>query len=370
MKYINKRQNPIDNLPPEEIENSLKAVNDYFSESWLCIKKGSHILQKLWNRRDALSTVELFTFGRAILQLQKIDHAWLNSQIKLVKAKDVNNQRGAIFEIIAISYLCTKQLATPAPMNQKGYDVDVNISGSEIYRISIKNYSQSSHERIFHQRMDTARKKYLSTSRTGGNFNFQLYISALKWPSENDWQLLYAALAKLSITFQGIRIVQQIENSWSIIINQLSPEPYENIDNRRLSYTFIGIAPYHQNEQQNFISKLDSAVYNLEKHVESALKIYPFVFIRLPPNASADTMYSWVLEYLKNVTDHRVCIFCGRHEPQHAMVYSTVRRAPLHGATNVSHPRPGDYPRRSRHHPQPRGRPLEQGPLRHIPSAL
>src|SRR5262249_16431332 len=153
-------------------------------------------LQKLWNRRDALSTNELFTFGSALIASDKLDPTWLKHQVKLVRSKDENNQRGAAFEILAVGYMSSKQAGIPAPVNQRGYDVDVKTEGSSVYRISLKCYSQSAHEKQFRKKAELARNKFIK-SVTSSTKNAQIYVEALKFPSEGDWQLLYTYLTKL-----------------------------------------------------------------------------------------------------------------------------------------------------------------------------
>ena len=56
---------------------------------------------------------------------------------------------------------------------------------------------------------------------------------------------------------------------------------------------FIGVVPFHTNEQKNFNSKLESAIANLEKHVQPNENICPVLLLKLPPSASVSTMQKW-----------------------------------------------------------------------------
>ncbi|HCQ7112203.1 TPA: hypothetical protein OL713_004626 [Enterobacter hormaechei] len=52
----------------EEVINAIQAVEDLFSLAWLSKQEG-HRLQKLWARRDVLSTSELYSLGKSIINL-------------------------------------------------------------------------------------------------------------------------------------------------------------------------------------------------------------------------------------------------------------------------------------------------------------
>lgn len=296
MTYFKNRQNPLRELPIEELETALKAVCDCFDEEWLQNEKGAHRLQRLWTRRDALATNELFTFGLALTRLGKIDSKWLDHQIKLIKGRDENNQNGAIFEIIAANYFCQNgQVVVPANINQKGYDIDVDIANSVQWRVSLKAYAESIHEKLFRKKMEVIRQKIVSLL-ISKRLNVQVFIAASTYPTESNWQKLISSLHNLISHYNGNSFTT-IVDTWSIAILPLLPSGGETLAKSHISHTVIGVAPYHQNEQDNFLSKLDSAVSNLARHVTSQSGRHAFIFLRLPPTASAVTLKGWVDDY-------------------------------------------------------------------------
>lgn len=296
MKYFEKRQNPLENCPIEEIERVFAKVAEHFDHDWLRLESGDHILQKLWLRRDALSTNEIFTFGAALIAAEQASKAWLKKQVKLVKGKDKNNQKGAIFEILAVGYTASRQSVSPAIANQPGYDLDLETHKSTKYRVSLKCYSESSHEKLFRKRAIIAREKFVASLKLSG-INASVYIEAAKYPAESDWQNLYVALKELASNFDGSKKIYEIEKRWLIGLMPLLSDNGEAFAGKTVSHTFVCASPYHKNEQHNFISKLGSALANLEKHVDAHTQCLPVILMRLPATASASTLTKWSNEY-------------------------------------------------------------------------
>lgn len=255
----------------------------------------------LWNRRDALATNELFTFGRSLIAAEKASANWLKSQIKLVRGKDENNQRGAIFEILAVGYLESHQTVRPASANQPGYDLDVENSKGALYRVSLKRYSQSKHERLFRKKSQVAESKFLDALNIS-RANALLYIEANDYPNESDWQNLYAEIYKITSEFRGSKTIVEIGGRWLVGLQPLTPEREEKFDDNEVSYSFVCVSPYHKNEQKNFNSKLESAVHNLDCHVSRDSSRQPIIVILLPVSASAHVLAHWVNEYFNSIS--------------------------------------------------------------------
>lgn len=297
MSYLEKRQNPLSDTATEEIETALSRIEHFFGNPWLSNENGTNPLQKLWNRRDALSTNELFTFGKSLIAAEHASEDWLKGQVKLVRGKDENNQKGAVFEILAVGYASAKQSVTPAPANQPGYDVDIETPSGAIYRTSLKRYSQSSHERLFQKKSALAEAKFLDGLNVS-RLNASMYIEAREYLGESDWQKLYQAVYRMGVSFTGAKIVEEINKKWLVGLLPLIPEQKEQYSKRHTSYSFICASAYHQNEQNNFLSKLESAVYNLERHVKPSHAQTPIIIMLLPVTASASSLKSWAQDYL------------------------------------------------------------------------
>lgn len=298
MSFIKNRQNPLTDTPTEEIESAFKSICDYFGVTWLECTDGLHRLQSLWSRRDSISTIELFTFGVALKKISSIDSKWLNHQVKVIKKNDQNNQNGAIFEILAAShFLVDGQQILPSPINQKGYDLDLVLAHNLRWRVSIKSYSKSTHENLFIRKMEIVRQK-LITIMKNNVAHIQFFVSAKTYPSESNWQKLIASLRDFLINYKGIKLSKEIDNFWTLTAIPLNPDKEESFARNYFSYTLIGIAPYHRNEQNNFVSKLEAAVSNLSKHIKTGDDYHAFTLIRLPSTASVVTLKNWVNTYL------------------------------------------------------------------------
>jgi hypothetical protein len=299
MSYIEKRQNSLTHCPIEDVEQAFAKIAQYFGDVWLKTKSGSHVLQLLWNRRDALSTNELFTFGRSLIAAESASVDWLKGQIKLVRGKDENNQRGAIFELLTVGYTAYRQTVIPAPMSQPGYDIDIETKDGTLYRASLKRYSQSTHEKNFRKKSEVAEAKFLSGLKESRH-NAVLYIEAKEYPSESDWQRLYSAIYQLSSDFRGYKTITEVNGKWLTGLLPLVPEQNEEFVTTNISYSFVCASPYHKNEQMNFFSKLETAIFNLEHHVTSISNQVPIIIMQLPVTAPAPTLTSWAKEYLSD----------------------------------------------------------------------
>ncbi len=251
----------------------------------------------MWNRRDALSTNELFTFGKSLIAAENASTDWLRAQIKHVCGKDENNQKGAVFEILVVGYTASQQLVTPAPANQPGYDIDIETENGNRYRASLKRYSQSSHEKLFRTKAALAEEKFLD-GLNKSRHNAQIYIESKEYPDESDWQKLYQELYQLASSFRGTKQSIEIKDTWVVYLLPLVPEKNEKFSETHISYSFICTSPYHRNEQNNLISKLELAVSNLDGHVKRNLERVPIIIMQLPITASALTLTSWTKEYL------------------------------------------------------------------------
>ncbi|WP_231368600.1 hypothetical protein [Mariprofundus ferrooxydans] len=296
---MSNRQNPLTDIQLEEVEEAFDRIVKHFTAPWLTQQSGNHMLQTLWNRRDALATNELFAFGKSLIASERISESWLRNQLKLIRGKDENNQRGAIFEILALGYLSSRQVVFPAAANHPGYDLDIKTKQGADYQISLKRYSQSTHEKLFRKKSAHAEKVLLDglkkTCRNG-----MLYVEAKEHPSESDWQKLYSELNLLTSSFDGSKRIEEISGKWLIGLMPLIPQSNEQYSTGHISYSFTCSSPYHKNEQDNFTSKLEAAVSNLERHINKGSEQIPLIIIQLPLSASAITLTQWAQEYLNS----------------------------------------------------------------------
>lgn len=148
LKYFNNRATPFIGMDNSKLEAALLEIENYFGKNWLN-KNKNHPLVELWKRNDFLSTNELYALGYSIGIIKHVDEKWLKQQINLIKVGDVNNRKGAFFEITGLALLAYKNKILFSIENQPGYDATLMFKNERIFRISMKNYGLSVHNKDF-----------------------------------------------------------------------------------------------------------------------------------------------------------------------------------------------------------------------------
>ncbi|MES2431698.1 MAG: hypothetical protein V4556_12230 [Bacteroidota bacterium] len=298
MEYFENRQNGT-KAPPEEMEEIFKCIADYLSHKWLKSNR-SHPLQQLWNRKDALSTNELYFFGSCLKSLAEKDPKWVKEQITHIKSDHPNNRQGAFFEINALGILSThSQDIKPAKGNTPGFDGTLTLDLGKTMRISIKNYGDSAHYREFNSYASKFEKKLVEVLKEKNITSIQIIIDAINgYPTQANWKKLEEALPEvLDNVEEGKAKMFSVDNFWAFMYGDLKDD-YQDCHPAYNSYTLLIASPYHKNEEKNLLDKLDDACANLSKHsnTEDENKINT-VFIHLPESASIMRCKEWVENY-------------------------------------------------------------------------
>ncbi|MBF0181915.1 MAG: hypothetical protein HQM03_18005 [Magnetococcales bacterium] len=303
LPYILGRQNPIGQPFSEiDVNSALEAISANFKEAWLK-KDEHHPLQILWKRKDALSTIELFTLGRAILLLSEIDPRWVKYQVDLSRGNDANNRRGALFELLSACFLSTNsQKVVPARINQKGFDVTVRLHTGNTFNLSIKNHGYSYHHEEFRRRSRTFEIKLREGMKPRKFYWLQVFIEFNNgYPNPGDWANLERYFPSFLDEYKG-DVAHSRCGEWSISLSDRK-SPGDLFHTRYNSYTFVVTSSFHKNENQNLISKLDQASNNLEKHgPHETQDSINMVYFRVPQDVSLENCISWGKQY-----------FCEKH---------------------------------------------------------
>ena len=238
---------------PEKIVNSIQAVSDLFSDTWLN-EDGGHRLQILWARRDYLSTTELYCFGEAILKLSQDNRKWLESTAKEIK-KDAASSHGLITEIITIGALSTDDgVIKPCPSSNPVYDYEISFDTGYKHKISVKNFDISIHEKAFREKCEIIRKtfkKFLSRTHSSGKLFIILEHDILTDELLNN--------ICLNIAFKIDRYgLYSVENGrYSIAYHHISEFDAEQL--HAGSDLVQVMAKQHFNENRNITDKIDKA---------------------------------------------------------------------------------------------------------------
>lgn len=318
-----KRRNSI-GFSDNELESYLKVLTDSFGLKWL-EEKSNHPLQLLWNRNDELSTNELISLAYAIKELSQIDSAWTKKQLQIIKGKDKNNCKGAIFEIIGLNMMHnqTEHPIKPAKVNQAGYDGLITRSDNTETRVSIKNYGISSSQKAFEKKAKSVETKILTLLKKYKYPPVQILLDFPdKYPDERDWKMLEERLDDI---FKNQRNQEEPftalveprnpalelsrENNRHIFIIIIYPFkfPKEEFHENFQSYTLMISAKYHENEHLNLFSKMNDACSNLLKHsANESETVTNTLLLHLPETISLDECVTWLDDYFEEFPEKQI----------------------------------------------------------------
>ncbi|MDR0807127.1 MAG: hypothetical protein LBN41_10370 [Enterobacteriaceae bacterium] len=243
----------INSSTSEEVINSIQAVEDLFSLTWLSKQEG-HRLQMLWARRDVLSTSELYSLGKSIIKLSINNKKWLDATAKEIK-KDADSSHGLITEMIIIGSLSTALgVITPCPKSFKIYDYTVDFETGFRHKVSIKNYDITKHEKEFNKRSEIIRctfKNYLKARGLSGRLTVLLEHETLT--DELTREICFFITFKM----KDYNFYPFSNGSGGIGFHEI-----DEFDKKTLvspSDTILIIAKHHFNEQRNIIDKINEA---------------------------------------------------------------------------------------------------------------
>ncbi|MEK5358197.1 hypothetical protein [Paenibacillus sp. FSL L8-0709] len=297
-------------IPQQLIEEALVEIDRVFTTTWLTAPTQDHRLRKLWQRKDVLSTIELYSFGHALTVMNKINAQWVKGQVKIIKDKDDNNRRGAFFEIIGLSQLAdsTSYKVIPAPHSQAGFDATIQFSGLPETRLSLKSYGRSIHDRKFEEYGTQLESTLLSLMKKVGLHYAEFIIIYMrdKSPQAEDWEYLQSEMPHLIRRFKrannrknGAHFIPLVISfqGWEIRIRQSSR--INTVDPRMISYSLLVFAPHHFNECRNLYNKLDAAQANFTKHVKDN-STTNIIFIHVPLTISVNQCEKWTQQYFED----------------------------------------------------------------------
>jgi hypothetical protein len=305
MKYINKRQNPITHISEELLDKLFCLLAEKYSEEWLFAKRG-HPLQILWNRKDWISTTELFLLAASICNLERIDPSWTNDQIKNTKQGNENTRKGAFFELISLEGMFNSKLSVkPAIRNQAGYDGVLKFKNNGEIILSIKNYNLSYHHRSFLERCRIFENTFTNILKSKNVRNVLALIGIPKnYPSEADWKNLENCIDPVLSKYNGALLPIIANDSWTIFLKEMKDDEQSFDDKYNHSYTLIITSPYHKNEHKNIYSKLHLACHNLIKaRIAENDKRLNCILIHVPITVSVKKCLQWTKDYFQDYPD-------------------------------------------------------------------
>ncbi|XDD41666.1 hypothetical protein AB3N58_10120 [Leptospira sp. WS60.C2] len=298
LKMISRNAQPPNNkLTKEQIENFHLIIEEFFGIEWLNCGIDNPITN-LWKRKDFLASMELYYLSQAINSF-KDQPVWLNETIKSIKDKDTNNQKGALFELIGLSYF--KQAGmdiTPLGNSSPGIDAEIKTRNENVIGISSKNYGLSSHYNEITRKIDSIYNLFINKL----NLNLQaklIIITESEYPNKHQFNRLEQLVESIIKKFNGRDSETLIEDNWKLILTKLND--LDKIATDHKSHCLIFLTPFHQNEHKNLTDKIDKAFENIVRlGKQETDKRKNILFIHLPITAPVRYIRKLVKEYFKN----------------------------------------------------------------------
>jgi hypothetical protein len=302
-------------ITDDELIDHLRIIASAFTEDWL-VAKGGNPIQKLWQREDVTSTIELYTLANSIQKLATINQKWTKEQIKLAKSKDLNSVRGALFELLTLNILdAPGHPVVPAKMNQAGFDGVLTSAQGQELRVSIKNYGSSTYQHKFEHKAKEFEKTILALLKRYRYPPCQIILDfPSAYPGDREWNFLYESLNEwfnqhaldpmpFLAAAEPIDPTKPTRDENVRVLYSLTIAPFKgpHLAPFHLSYqshTFLALASYHQNEYKNLYSKLEDACANLVKHSATETPDRAnALFIHLPDTVTIQQGMAWVNQY-------------------------------------------------------------------------
>jgi hypothetical protein len=262
-------------------EKPLALVGDLFGEEWLSTN-GGHRLQKLWARKDMLSSTELFALGRAIEKLTPDHSLWLKRV-----ANDIINQpknaHGYLAEIMVCASLSAPDgTVLPASKGNKGFDLTLTMPSQFKYHVSIKNHDISEHEGVFREKCATLKAVFDKKMK-------ELRVHrALRVVSDQfiEPTVLDALVTWVSKKMKAPGSYKCQGGTVKVFFSELQSTNERPLARNFFSSDLMVVSGFHRNELANQKSRILKAAANLKKHVSPSPNSCRFVWMRV--HSSAD----------------------------------------------------------------------------------
>ncbi len=277
----------------------VKKMINLFDEEWI-ISNQEHVLHKLIKRQDIIAEMELDSFAASVRKLRKISPQWLNNQIKIIKQNDINNQKGAMFEILGLGSLIGSENyeIIPASMGNPGYDGIVQFRDGSKINLSMKNFGISRFQKDYYDELKKIRNILVDEMNIQSKNGIQCEIIFNEYPSFSMYNRISDIIKGLVSRYNEEVIEESVDNQVLIRLRKL---PYK-FSIKEKSYLIFALSPEHKNEFANLRDKLEEACVNLSKNDKGKDEING-IWIHLHENANIKKCQ----EYVQNYIGNKVC---------------------------------------------------------------
>lgn len=271
-----------------EKEICRNEVCDFFGEEWLDTD-GENPVQVAWKRKDNFARTEIVVLGKC-LNILKGDHQkWVLDNIPTIKSKELNNARGAIFEVLLAGYQKMVEIehnsfeVIPARQHQQGYDVSLKFEDGFVENVSIKWLASSHHNDVFQGKMKALELRIKEVIKKYPHYGFNICILLAKYPSSaQEWAKVENKTISLFKELNPFNALY-VDDFVNIKVNLMTHHRHMKLYQGMQSYSFMAASPYHKNEEDNIFSKIQKAAYTTnKKSPKSSEEIRNTCFIRIP----------------------------------------------------------------------------------------
>lgn len=285
---VNMSQTEKNDMSDAEKEICRNEVRDFLGEEWL-EADGENPVQIAWKRKDHFAKTEIVVLGKCLNVLKENHHKWILDNVPTIKSKELNNAHGAIFEVLLAGYqkMVEKEHNSfeviPARQHQQGYDVSLKFEDGFIENVSIKWLASSHHNDVFHGKMKILESKIKETIKKYPHYGFNICVLLSKYPhSTQDWSKLENKTIKLFKELNPFNALY-IDDFINVKINIMTHHRHMKLYQGMQSYSFMAASPYHKNEENNILAKIQKSAYTTnEKSPQSSNHIRNTCFIRVP----------------------------------------------------------------------------------------
>jgi hypothetical protein len=273
-------------LPRAEADVMYAAFERVFGRKWLESGPATHRVVETWRRDDFLAGLEVAAVGSAVLDVERVDAAWVEQIAQQIRGARGGGEHGFIFELMACGMFAAGGMdVRPAPQAAPGVDAQLVFPDGYTLRLSFKNFDMSLHERTFRERSVQVRRKFRALVPAGRPL--RLSVEGQVPLSAADFDAVEAALPHM----RHNKIAHIRPGRVAAHIRPLHAEAGElSFAADRVSDQCIIISPEHANEQKGFQTKLRDACRNMAEHCPKTEGVGNFLLVRLSPTANTALM--------------------------------------------------------------------------------
>lgn len=292
-------------MPQTEISKYQDVLESSFPHHKVSKLPQGHRLRQLWTREDWLAAIELLTLAHAIETMNGVDQRWTKKHVDKIIGKDTNELIGSTFELHCAAMLFDAGLKPkPGKNNSPGYDLELVYQDGFKNFVSLKNHDMSSFEAGFRAKCQRFKERMNAIFEPKGIHPF-IMIEASRLPNDNDWEALEKHLEGVSELRAELEIVQPCEGI-AMGYNLLRPAPGTAFAGRPISSQLMVKSKFHDNEQKNFVSKLEKAAHNMRDKLGRHDNSSNIVCMRVNPTASVEYLERFAKEFLESEHDHGI----------------------------------------------------------------